>query len=97
MMQPYLVNFFLGMVTPAGIASVLRWALAAACGALVAKGWLTTDQVAECVTVVVTGVVPLVWGILQKVRQQEITVAALLQNVGTLEEAKATAKALRAV
>lgn len=86
-----LVKILMNALTPAGLGSVLRWAMGLVAGSLVARGWLTSDQVGEIVTAAVAAVVPLLWALIQKYRQQQLlTVALTLPPGATVEQAKLT-------
>lgn len=85
------MKILLNALTPAGLGSMLRWAMGLVAGSLVARGWLTSDQVGEIVAAVVTALVPLLWALVQKYRQQQLlSVALSLPPGATVEQAKLT-------
>jgi hypothetical protein len=76
-MNKYLIDFFLTLITPAGIAGIVRTALGALFGWLVSQGWLDPGELEKFIAVLVAGLVPILWSVLQKMRSGKVLTAAL--------------------
>lgn len=81
-----LLKIILSLLNPVNLGAMLRWLLGLAGGWLLAQGWLTSDQVTEVVTAAVAALLPIIWSLLQKYRQQQLVKVALSLPAGATQE-----------